>query len=249
MHKAQKPLKQPKVAKVAKKVAKAKKVTKTTTKRTKVTTTKAASVQQTAPTAAFKITPVSALPSFTPAVATFQQSAPVFNKPSFGATSFRSTKAQFAEEAADKKKLKDYLEFTITSPNSTPFKLAKGYAVYVATAHGERGILRGSKPLISTLRPGVIKVYSEKDQAPETTKKFFAPSGVVRVANDDHALEITASELIPVEELDGAAAQQLLATATAAAAAATDAAVKAEHTITMRVASAIIAAVNKYQKA
>jgi hypothetical protein len=40
----------------------------------------------------------------------------------------------------------------------------------------------------------------------------------------------------------------LLETATAAAASATDAAVKAQHTITMRVANAIVKATEKYGK-
>jgi F0F1-type ATP synthase epsilon subunit len=78
-------------------------------------------------------------------------------------------------------------------------------------------------------------------------KKFFLPAGVVRIANDDKALEITASEIIPLEELDGDAAKKLLETATQAASSATDAVAKAQHTITMRVANAIVKATEKYK--
>jgi len=158
---------------------------------------------------------------------------------------FRTTPIAFAEP--EKKQIKEYLEVTLTSPNVTPYYKQKAHAVYVATTHGERGILRNASAMIATLRPGVCKVY--EDAAVTDPKKFFLPSGVVRIANDDKALEITASEIIPVEELDGEAAKKLLETATAAAASATDAAVKAQHTITMRVANAIVKATEKYSKA
>ena len=145
----------------------------------------------------------------------------------------------------EKKQIKDYLEFSLTSPNFSPYNKSKAHAVYVATTHGERGILRNAAALVATLRPGVCRVYEESTVT--DPKKFFLPAGVVRIANDDKALEVTASEIIPVEELDGDAAKRLLETATAAAAATTDAVAKAQHTITMRVANAIVKAAEKYK--
>mgnify|MGYP004709087505 CR=1 FL=1 len=150
--------------------------------------------------------------------------------------SFRSSAIVRAEASNIKE---GHLDFTLVAPNFQPFVNASVYQVDLSTIHGDRGILRGAAPYIGTLRPGVVHVY-EDDKTKDPTK-FFVPAGVLRIANEgDHALTITASEIIPVADLDGDAARHLLETATAAVAAATDEAVKAQHTITMNVANAIL---------
>jgi len=176
----------------------------------------------------------------------FNTIAPV--QPSFKmqpVSAFRATKPVFDEAASAGKPMKDFFEISITSPNFSPYVKQKAYAVYVATTHGERGILHNAAPLIATLRPGVLQVFEEEKQT--EPKKFFVPAGVVRIANDDKSLAVTCSEIIPVEELDGDAAKKVFETASAAANAATDGMVKAKHTIAMNVADAIVKAVEKYQ--
>lgn len=150
--------------------------------------------------------------------------------------SFRTTRATRSDDV--KKEVKPYLDFTLVSPNFQPYVNAAVHQVYVSTTKGDRGILRNAAPALATLRPGVLKVF--KDAAEKTPVKFFVPGGVLRIANDDHALVVTASEIIPFDDLDVDAAKKLLDTANANIAAAQDPIAKAEHTITMSVAKAMV---------
>jgi F0F1-type ATP synthase epsilon subunit len=153
---------------------------------------------------------------------------------------FRQTNKQFAEEA---KKIKDYFEISIASPNIAPYKNAQAYSVYISAAHGERGILRNSAANIYTLRPGALRVFEEQGQQPKT---WFVPAGVARVANDDKALTVTCTEMIPLDDLCPDQAKKMLDASTAAAASAMDAAEKNKHTVNMRVAQSVIKAIERF---
>jgi F0F1-type ATP synthase epsilon subunit len=152
--------------------------------------------------------------------------------------SFRVTKSLKSDAVVTKKEVKPYLEFSLLSPNFSPHVQAEAYAVYVSTTKGDRGILRNAAPAIGTLRPGLVRVY--KDANDKTPTKYFVPAGVLRVANDDHSLVITASEIIPFADLDGEAARAVLATATEQANATTDPQQKAKHNIAIQVAQAVV---------
>eukprot|EP00461_Guttulinopsis_vulgaris_P002519 UN02520 len=151
---------------------------------------------------------------------------------------YRTSAPLRSEPAAVKKEVKPYLDFTLVSPNFQPYVNAAVHQVYVSTTKGDRGILRNAAPALATLRPGVLKVY--KDAGEKNPEKFFVPGGVLRIANDDHALVVTASEIIPFDHLDVDAAKKLLDQANNAIATTTDPQQKAEHTITMSVAKAMI---------
>tara|TARA_B100001248_G_C27130366_1_gene339815 strand:+ start:207 stop:593 length:387 start_codon:yes stop_codon:yes gene_type:complete len=53
------------------------------------------------------------------------------------------------------------------------------FEVVIPSYEGEMGILKGHIPLITFLRPGFIRIKSEKD------KEFFVEDGTVEFANDN----------------------------------------------------------------
>ena len=67
------------------------------------------------------------------------------------------------------------------------------------------------------LKPGVVTVYEEDG----STKKFFVSSGSVSI-NEDASVQILAEEAHKVEDIDAAAARDLVAQATSKVASTTD---------------------------
>lgn len=72
-------------------------------------------------------------------------------------------------------------------------------------------------PTLAVLKPGVVTVY-EEDGA---TKKFFVSSGSVSI-NEDASVQILAEEVHKVEDLDAAAAKDIVAKAQSKVASASD---------------------------
>ena len=70
---------------------------------------------------------------------------------------------------------------------------------------------------MAVLKPGVVTVYEEDGSA----KKFFVSSGSVSI-NEDASVQILAEEVHKVEDLDGAAARDIVAKAQAKVASAVD---------------------------
>ena len=91
------------------------------------------------------------------------------------------------------------------------------FQVDVPSFSGAFGILPNHVPTLAVLKPGVVTVY-EEDGA---TNKFFVSSGSVSI-NEDASVQILAEEVHKVDDIDAAAAKDLVAKATAKVAAAVD---------------------------
>ena len=89
--------------------------------------------------------------------------------------------------------------------------------VDVPSFSGAFGILPNHVPTLAVLKPGVVTVYEEDGSA----KKFFVSSGSVSI-NEDASVQILAEEVHKVEDLDGAAARDIVAKAQAKVASAAD---------------------------
>merc|ERR1712126_755386 len=109
--------------------------------------------------------------------------------------------------------------------------------VDVPSFSGAFGILPNHVPTLAVLKPGVVTVY-EDDGA---TKKFFVSSGSISI-NEDASVQILAEEAHKVEDLDVAAARDIVAKAQQKVASSTDETAKAEAMIELEVGEALVAA-------
>ena len=91
------------------------------------------------------------------------------------------------------------------------------FKVDVPSFSGAFGILPNHVPTLAVLKPGVVTVYEEDG----STKKFFVSSGSVSI-NEDASVQILAEEAHKVEDIDAAAARDLVAKAQAKVAATSD---------------------------
>merc|ERR1711955_4524 len=109
--------------------------------------------------------------------------------------------------------------------------------VDVPSFSGSFGILPTDVASLAVLKPGVVTVY-EDDGA---TKKFFVSSGSITI-NDDSSVQILAEEAHAVEDIDAAAAREVVAQANAdISAAGADEVAKAEAMIAVEVSEALVA--------
>merc|ERR1711974_338416 len=106
----------------------------------------------------------------------------------------------------------------------------------VPSFSGAFGILPNHVPTL-VLKPGVVSVYEEEG----AVKKFFVSSGSVSI-NEDASVQILAEEAHPVEDIDVAAARDIVAQAQAKVSSAADEAAKAEAQIELEVGEALVAA-------
>merc|ERR1740128_1170710 len=128
------------------------------------------------------------------------------------------------------------MSFTFAAPNALHYK-ASVKQVDVPSFSGSFGILPAHVASLAVLKPGVVTVYEEEG----ATKKFFVSSGSITI-NDDHSVQIICEEAHKVEDIDIAAAKEVLAQAHADAAAAADEVSKAEALIAVEVGEALVAA-------
>merc|ERR1739842_268438 len=105
----------------------------------------------------------------------------------------------------------------------------------VPSFSGAFGILPSHVPTLAVLKPGVVSVYEEEG----AVKKFFVSSGSV---NEDASVQILAEEVHPVEDIDVAAARDIVAKAQAKMSSAADEAARAEAQIELEVGEALVAA-------
>ena len=87
----------------------------------------------------------------------------------------------------------------------------------VPSFSGAFGILPNHVPTLAVLKPGVVSVYEEEG----AVKKFFVSSGSVSI-NEDASVQILAEEAHPVEDIDSAAARDIVAQAQAKVSSAAD---------------------------
>jgi F-type H+-transporting ATPase subunit epsilon len=86
------------------------------------------------------------------------------------------------------------LNFNLVSPERSLFS-AKVEMVTVPGEEGEMGILPGHAPILSSIRPGLIRVYEQE----VIINSFFAAEGFVKV--DSCGCMVLADEVIPLQEL------------------------------------------------
>ena len=87
--------------------------------------------------------------------------------------------------------------FDLVSPEKVLFS-GEVSQVDVPGAEGDFGVLAGHAPLVTTLRPGVLVIYSERD-----TQRIVVDGGFAEVG--PAGLTVLANLAVPVDEFDVAA--------------------------------------------
>lgn len=96
----------------------------------------------------------------------------------------------------------DYVSFELVSPERL-LMAEESEMVVVPGADGNFGVLPGHAPMISTVRPGVIDVYSKR---PQVAHRVFVAGGFAEVTPD--RCTVLAEVAIAVGDLDRAAVDQ-----------------------------------------
>ncbi|WP_426032795.1 F0F1 ATP synthase subunit epsilon [Cypionkella sp. TWP1-2-1b2] len=106
------------------------------------------------------------------------------------------------------------LQFDLVSPER---RLASVVAseVQIPGADGDLTAMEGHAPTITTLRPGVLKVVSS-----EGSKSFVVTGGFAEISAT--SVSVLAERAVPIEELNAALMDQLIADASEATAVAVD---------------------------
>ncbi|XP_032691601.1 ATP synthase subunit delta, mitochondrial [Odontomachus brunneus] len=131
----------------------------------------------------------------------------------------------------------DQMKFTFAGANQVFYDKAVIRQVDVPSFSGSFGILPKHVPTLAVLKPGVVTVYEESG----TSKKIFVSSGTVTI-NEDNSVQILAEEAHPVENLDNAAARDVLSKAQQQLSSASSEKDKAEAAIAVEVAEALVQA-------
>jgi F-type H+-transporting ATPase subunit epsilon len=97
----------------------------------------------------------------------------------------------------------DHVDFELVSPERLLFSRGVDMVV-VPGAEGDFGVLPRHSPLISAIRPGVIKVY-EQGQVTET---IFVADGFAEVTPS--RCTVLAEEALPVSDIDRGEVEQQL---------------------------------------
>merc|ERR1711913_116961 len=130
------------------------------------------------------------------------------------------------------------MSVTFGGPNAVFYNKATNIKqIDVPSFSGAFGILPNHVPTLAVLKPGVVSVYEEEG----AVKKFFVSSGSVSI-NEDASVQILAEEAHRVEDLDVAAARDIVAKAQQKVASSTDETAKAEAMIELEVGEALVAA-------
>ncbi|KAJ0397419.1 hypothetical protein P43SY_008590 [Pythium insidiosum] len=127
----------------------------------------------------------------------------------------------------------------LTSPYQAFFKNAQVDLVQIPGVDGEYGVTAGHTPIISQLKPGVVKVHVEREK---DVQSFFTAGGFA-LTHADSTTDIACVELVKLEDVDVAAAEAGLNKFKAAVAAAPEgSAEKAEAQIGLDVHQALVSA-------
>lgn len=97
----------------------------------------------------------------------------------------------------------DKVQFELVSPEKLLLSEAVAMVV-VPGGEGNFGVLPGHSLLISTVRPGIIDVYS--DEQTQISERIFVSGGFAEVTPE--RCTVLADEALPLSALDRAAAEQ-----------------------------------------
>ncbi|KAJ8971104.1 hypothetical protein NQ314_000886 [Rhamnusium bicolor] len=131
----------------------------------------------------------------------------------------------------------DEMSFTFAAGNQVYYDAKAVKQVDVPSFSGSFGILPAHVPTLAVLKPGVVSVFEDGGKV----NKIFVSSGTVTI-NDDSSVQILAEEAHPVENIDAAAARDLLSKAQSQFSSATTDQAKAEAEIAIEVGEALVKA-------
>jgi len=118
--------------------------------------------------------------------------------------------------------VKKYIQFELVSPERILVS-EEAAMVVVPGGDGDFGVLADHTPLVSTIRPGVVSVYTPTGEV----KKIFVSGGFADV--DGKICSVLAEEAVNVNEIDRGKAEQSLGDLRAELSAAGDDAVKKDN--------------------
>ena len=131
----------------------------------------------------------------------------------------------------------DTTEFELVSPERLVASEQVAMVV-VPGAEGDFGVLPQHSPMISTIRPGVISVYS--DDANSVSRQIFVAGGFAEVTGE--RCTVLAEEAVAVADLDAGAARDRLSAAESAMGSAESDSEKNAAARELAIASAMVAA-------
>jgi len=100
----------------------------------------------------------------------------------------------------------DKVSFELVSPERLLASMLADMVV-VPGEDGDFGVLAGHAPLLSTIRPGVLRIY----EGDSVTRRLFIDGGFAEV--NDSGLVVLAEAAVDVEDIDGEEARRALADA------------------------------------
>ena len=100
--------------------------------------------------------------------------------------------------------MEDTYKIEIISPEKIIFSDEYVQEAVLPSYEGEMGILKNHIPIISFLRPGMVKVY----KSPENVDSFFVQDGIIEFYNNN--LTILSSKIINIKNLSKEKIDQLI---------------------------------------
>ena len=99
------------------------------------------------------------------------------------------------------------LKLDIVSPEQLFFSKKNVYQVVIPAYEGEMGILQDHIPIISFLKPGILKVYNSENQI----DNFFIEDGIIEFA--ENCLTVLTSDISDLKNLDKLKITQMISNA------------------------------------
>ena len=100
--------------------------------------------------------------------------------------------------------MEDTYKIEIVSPERLIFSDQSVQEVVLPSYEGEMGILKDHIPIISFLRPGIIKIFKSS----ENVNSFFAQDGIIEFYNNN--LTILSTKIINIKNLNKEKIDQLI---------------------------------------
>ena len=102
--------------------------------------------------------------------------------------------------------MNDEFKVEIVNPEKSFLSKEDAIEVVVPAFEGEMGILKDHIPIISFLKPGIIKIYSKSGE-----EKYYVEDGIVEFK--DNNLSVLTSFIIGLKDIEKNKIQELLKTA------------------------------------
>ena len=100
--------------------------------------------------------------------------------------------------------MEDTYKIEIISPEKVIFSDESVQEAVLPSYEGEMGILKDHIPIISFLRPGIVKIL----KSPENVNSFFVQDGIIEFYNNN--LTILSSKIINIKNLNKEKIDQLI---------------------------------------